>query len=884
MKISTIRVAGRAQGLRCCILAGLAACVSGSAAGQSGPDVLDDVFYQFMPISWRDSTAAADTTRDTIGGQDRRYGDFVGMSDSLDYLQQLGITSVWMNPIHPSPAYHGYQHGPINQVDPRFGTEAEFLAFVAAAKARGINVYLDLVCYQISQNSIYYSSSFNNPASPYDTWLSYTNASNTSYDGGSYNSWNGAAVPVINWDLRTAACRDNVINWCKKWLDPNNDGNPADGIAGYRLDHAMIRNDFGPDGWGYNLDDFWPAWKAGLRTVNPNVFTFVEQGDWSLYGNEFCAPASNGQPAGPHDAGFTKPFEFAARDSLASANAASIYASMAATVVRDPDGMNKGATFLGIIADHDVDRLASVIGANTAGTIGKARAAAAVLMLQPFPPIIYYGDELAMLGTKGNYGSDANDIPMREPMKWAATETGTGMTRYWTQNTQAYNNRFARDNDGRSVAEQTGVSGSVLETYRSLVTLRKANIALRRGVYTPLPASNAAVWAFHKEHANQKLIVAINLSGSSVNSTLNLSALNVSGGSFAVTDVVTGAAATNVTGANKTAYPVTIPAYGYRVLSANISAIAATPTRVDGADVPTALGVATDPAGVVLATQTNPTSAGENLGELDQLFVRGSKGGLFVGITGNVPLDGTAVTLLFDTIAGGQNVLNTSGLVSPPAGLPDLNGTRFDSGFAPDRGFFINGSGGNLYVDGLTLPTSGSVTKTYRGVNATNSGSGVLAGGTNPNSVQAAWNNGNIAGVTDSSAVNAGTAVSGLEMFVPYAELGLTGASCQTVLVSAMLVKTDGTISNQVLPGVASAVAADLGKAVNFTTRAGTQHVSFRLPGMADVNDDGVVDLEDFFKFLNDFDATAIGADVNGDLVVDLGDFFDFLGAFDQGC
>ena len=65
----------------------------------TGQDVADDVFYQFMPIAWRDSD-----------GDANRFGDFGGMAASVPYLQSLGVTAVWMNPIFPSPAYHGYQH------------------------------------------------------------------------------------------------------------------------------------------------------------------------------------------------------------------------------------------------------------------------------------------------------------------------------------------------------------------------------------------------------------------------------------------------------------------------------------------------------------------------------------------------------------------------------------------------------------------------------------------------------------------------------------------------------------------------------------------------------------------------------------------------------
>ena len=81
-------------------------------------DIRDEVFYHIMPIAWRD------------GNNDpQRFGDFQGMTDSLPYLSSLGVTAIWMNPIFISPAYHGYQHGPADTVNPRFGTEADFLAF-----------------------------------------------------------------------------------------------------------------------------------------------------------------------------------------------------------------------------------------------------------------------------------------------------------------------------------------------------------------------------------------------------------------------------------------------------------------------------------------------------------------------------------------------------------------------------------------------------------------------------------------------------------------------------------------------------------------------------------------------------------------------------------
>src|SRR5688572_32390215 len=104
-----------------------------------------EVLYQFMPIAWRDSD-----------GDELRYGDFGGMAASLDYLKALGVTGVWMTPIFPSPAYHGYQHLDADKVNPRLGTEAQFLAFVREAHARHIKVFIDLVVYGTNQESTYF--------------------------------------------------------------------------------------------------------------------------------------------------------------------------------------------------------------------------------------------------------------------------------------------------------------------------------------------------------------------------------------------------------------------------------------------------------------------------------------------------------------------------------------------------------------------------------------------------------------------------------------------------------------------------------------------------------------------------------------------------------
>lgn len=549
------------------------ACVAGAVgtvAAASNPFATqpkaDEVFYQIMPITWRDGNNDPD-----------RFGDLIGMRDGLDYLTDLGITAVYVNPVFPSPAYHGYQHGAADRINPRLGTEQDFLDYVNAAHAAGIEVYLDFVVYGINRDSLWYSSAFANPASPYDGWIAFRDQQNTDPQGYTFNTWNGDTVGFAHWDLRNNQASSLVTSWALKWLDPNNDGDTSDGVDGYRLDHVWINYGEGPDGWGYNLDDFWADWHAALRATKPDVFTFCEQHDWGVHGGAYLAQ---------FDAAMTKPFEFAARDALWNETAAPLYHQMQQTVDSLPVGQG---TYVGIIGDHDVDRLAWASGASAPETIDRMKAAAAVLMLQPFPPVIYAGDEIGMLGAKQSYGSDADDIPMREPFKWNAAE-GAPMSRYQRLNPAATANQFSHDFDGRSVEEQA--SSGPLAAHKELIAVRHANVALRRGSYHAVPATDPGVWAFMRRYAQgeapiadatQTLVAAINLQGIPVTTRLDLSAFMSNGATLPAQNIAPGGGSLPaITTANASSYTISLPAYSYALIQADLQRPPEPAIRLDG--------------------------------------------------------------------------------------------------------------------------------------------------------------------------------------------------------------------------------------------------------------------------------------------------------------
>ena len=530
-----------------------------------------------------------------------------------------------------------------------------------------------------------------------------------------------------------------------------------------------------------------------------------------------------------------------------------------------------------------MDRLASVIGDN----FDKGKAAAAILLTQPFPPIVYYGDEIGMRGFKnGSYTGDAADIPMREPFKWNAV-AGPPMSNYFVLNSAAYNNRYEQNNDGRSVAEQQGVSGSLLEAYRALIAARKNSVALRRGSYNPVVASDNRIWAFLRYDAAQQVLVLINVSGDPVSFTLDFTGSVIAGGSTVPTDVITSQTLTALTTANQSAYPASLGAYQYNALEVQVTPPPPPLPDVDGRDIPTDFG----PAALV-ATQDNATALGDNVGELNQLYVVPETDVLRIGITGNVADDGMGLALFLDTVSGGQSTLDLSNTAPPPAGPDDLTGLRFDDGFVPDHMIFANAYQGTIYVDQYQLLTSGGVSKTYRGQGTVNDGDGYLYGGSNSHDMQIALDNTNTLGITDTDVSAADTATTGFEMLVPYEDIGLLPGADTNVGIAAFLLLTDGTVTNQWLPGLGGGYSINLGLAPNMKLVPGTQYAVLALDHTGDLNCDGLINNFDIDPFALAVASAPSGystyyaaypncdptrADIDGSGVVDLFDIDPFV-------
>lgn len=205
----------------------------------------DAIFYQIYPTSFMD-------------GNGDGVGDFIGMTEKLDYVKSLGVNAVWLNPFYLSPFMDGgYDIEDYYQVDPRFGTMADFETFVAKAKNLGIRVVIDLVIGHTSFKHKWFLQSAEKERSDKTDWYIWTSNWYTSYpnktifglferDGGYFINYY-ACQPALNfgWNLtdkepqqwqmhytdeRLKPLREEIIKIMQFWM--------AKGIAGFRVDMA----------------------------------------------------------------------------------------------------------------------------------------------------------------------------------------------------------------------------------------------------------------------------------------------------------------------------------------------------------------------------------------------------------------------------------------------------------------------------------------------------------------------------------------------------------------------------------------------------------------------------------------------------------------------
>jgi len=454
--------------------------LAAAAAAWSGEG---EVFYQIFVRSFRD-------------GNGDRVGDLRGIQDELGYLQELGVISLLLTPVNPSPFYHNYFATSFEGVDPAYGDVRALHALIEAVHGRKMKIYLDEEVQYVAGNHPWWKESAGRPDSKYSHYLLYHGPGNTEPESAVFNltltpTWDGAKIPLTTVNMLEPAVKRYFQQLFLSLVDPNHDGRFDDGVDGFRLDHMM--DDLDSKGILKNLfAEFWAPIFARARALNPRIRIIAEQADWG-FGDDFLARS-----------GADMVFAFPLQRAIASLDRKGLADAITATVQKTPAGKGQ----LVFIENHDVIRYASVVG----GDPRKERIGAALDVLLKGTPLIYYGQELGMKGKRTDaWTSDANDIPDREAMPWTGKEEAAGSAIWYRGDGPWWSNRYNRDGDGISVAQEKQDPKSLLSFYRRLLALRRTHPEIRSGDERVLDTDQQDVLAVLRSTPTRASLLLVNL-------------------------------------------------------------------------------------------------------------------------------------------------------------------------------------------------------------------------------------------------------------------------------------------------------------------------------------------------------------------------------------
>ncbi|MFO0826852.1 MAG: alpha amylase N-terminal ig-like domain-containing protein [Phycisphaerales bacterium] len=490
----------------------------------------DAIWYQIMPDRFRSGSAANDpkdvrawtgdwyapSDAEKASGKefygyvfDRLYGgDLQGVREKLGYLKDLGVNAIYFTPIFQSPSLHRYDatnyvhveeylgvvgdyakaEASEDLLDPKTwtftGSDKVFLDFLKVAKSMGFRVIVDGVFNHVgTAHPAFVDVRKNGKKSRFADWFAVKKWEPFEYEG-----WAGfGGMPVFRKDdkhgIASPTAREHIFNVTRRWMDPNGDGDPSDGVDGWRLD---VPNEIPMP--------FWHEWRTLVKSINPDAYICGEiwrrADDW-LDGTSMDAvmnyPFAEGAIAWiGNRAKKITPTELDRR--LSELRLA--YPSEATYVLQN------------LVDSHDTDRVASMMmnpdrdynrdnrpqdGARDyvaskpdALAYRKVRLLALLQMTYVGAPMVWYGDEAGMWGS--------SDPTNRKPMLWKDLEP------------------YARSEENHAMDEQ-------LAWYRAVIALRNALPALRTGSFRTLVADDAKdVWAFERELGGQRVVVALNAS------------------------------------------------------------------------------------------------------------------------------------------------------------------------------------------------------------------------------------------------------------------------------------------------------------------------------------------------------------------------------------
>lgn len=490
----------------------------------------DEIIYHIFERSFYDSN----------GDQN---GDLNGIRLKLDYLQQLGVTAILLTPLYQSVFYHNYFASDFKKIDPHYGTFQDYLKLIHDLHKRGMKFYMDMETQYVTEDHIWWKDGINNPKSKYADYIIYDDAAHSKptsivFGVNGLLGYDSVYRKITTVNLNSPKVLEYNYQLFRFWMDPNHDGKFGDGVDGFRLDHMMDNLD-GKGILPHLFDTFWNPLISKVRKVNPKIVIIAEQASWGSFGIDYLTHG-----------GVDRVFDFRLAFAIRSFKKKQLVSAADSTAILTPESKQQ----IVFLENHDTPRFSFGVK----GDVPKLKLGAALMLLIGGVPSIYYGQELGMTGNSGKFGAtDANEVPDRQAFEWYKSDQGKGMA-YWYKKGpwKAYYNDDKPD-DGVSLEEEKNDPNSLWNFYRQMISLRRSNPVLIKGVYKTLSNNNDQVFTFERSDGNKKVIVAVNLSDKSQDASIQAGINKLSN--------VFGEAKPAV---NSGAVDVNLPAYGVQVWTA----------------------------------------------------------------------------------------------------------------------------------------------------------------------------------------------------------------------------------------------------------------------------------------------------------------------------
>jgi alpha-glucosidase len=476
----------------------------------------DGIIYQIYPRSFADSNGDG-------------VGDLVGIISRLDYLADLGIDAIWLSPIYPSPNKDfGYDISNYVEVDPVFGTLADFDRLVAEAHQRGIRLVLDMVLNHTSDQHAWFlesRSSRENPKRDWYIWRDHPNNWQASFGG---KAWEYDPLtrqyylhlftkeqPDVNWNnLQVRKAQMDVFRF---WLERGADGFRMDVFNAYFKHPELPDNPtkFGLRGFDrqhhiFDIDQ--PEMMPFLNELRLLLDSYPER--YAVGETYFATPQKAASYCGSDKLHAAFSFDITSSGAIYPTYPWNPRWVMEQSIKRDEifDAAKVWPTT--VLTNHDLPRAASRYARGEDDS--QAFLAMAFLLTMRGTPFMYYGEEIGMrdihlrrneiLDPPGRKywpiykGRDG----CRSPMQWdQSTYAGFSTVRPWLP--------VHPDFSWRNAAAQQDQPDSIFNFTKKVIALRRELPALRHGDLIPLESTHG-ILAYLRRTEMQSVLVAMNFS------------------------------------------------------------------------------------------------------------------------------------------------------------------------------------------------------------------------------------------------------------------------------------------------------------------------------------------------------------------------------------